>query len=41
VANVVCLVIKHHQMFTHHHVAQMEEVVEAYCQAHYFNDDNH
>jgi hypothetical protein len=41
VANVVRLVIKHHQMFTHHHVTQMEEVVEAYYQAHGFNDDNH
>jgi hypothetical protein len=28
-------------MFTHHHVTQMEEVVEAYYQAHGFNDDNH
>ncbi len=41
VANVIHLVIKDHQMFTHHHVAQMEEVAEVYCQAHGFNDDNH
>jgi hypothetical protein len=41
VVDVVCLVIQHCQMFTHHHTTQVEEVVEPYHQAHGFNDDSH
>jgi hypothetical protein len=41
VANVVCLAIERHQMFTHHHVVWVKEVTEAYYQVHNFNDDGH
>jgi hypothetical protein len=41
VADVISFTIKHHQMYTHHHVIHVDEVAKAYCQAHGFNDDGH
>lgn len=38
VFDAVCFIIKHHQMYTHHHITRVEKTVENYHQAHGFNN---
>jgi hypothetical protein len=40
VVDVVCVVIKHYQVYMHHHATRVVKVVEAYHQTQGFNGDS-